>query len=69
MPLGETKKEVKTFRVYRNCPNVVKACSGDMIATEICKLTNPKQYEHICNMCGNRQFYTELYPKISYEEI
>lgn len=47
----EIKEEVKTYRVKLMCDT--KDCTGEMLPDGRCLMSNPPQYPHVCNVCGN----------------
>lgn len=62
----EIKVRVETYKVYLKCDE----CKGFMIPNGICLASNPPQYPHVCDNCGNVQnIMGKRYPFIEYKEI
>ena len=65
----EKRVEVKTYMVYKICPECEdgKMLYEDGIGSIL--LTYPAQFLHRCDKCGYELTYLDRYPKIEYEEI
>ena len=65
--MGEVRKEVKTFRVYRECDE----CKvGFMEPTGHVGASKPLAYQHECSRCGLvKYFYGKKYPMIMHKEV
>lgn len=67
MNTKETRREIKgikQFYVDRLCE-----CGGRMRPTGDAYCTNPLQYVHRCDKCGNEEAYTKEYPYVDIEYI
>ena len=63
----EIKIEVKTFKVILECD---ECKDGIMIYNGIVLTSNPPQFPHICNKCGEKKnIRGKKYPYIKTEEI
>lgn len=65
--MPEVKKEVKTYMVTYTCDE----CEiGNMKFTGIMLASNPGQYVHECDQCGNTMRVRSFsYPRTVHEEI
>lgn len=65
-----TKQEIKTYVINLIC---VECNEGSMVKNvnegSISLLSNPPKFKHVCDKCGNVDWYTENYPKLTYEQI
>lgn len=43
-----------------------KDCGGDLVMTGVAFLSNPAQYEYVCNKCGAKANAPAQYPKLDY---
>lgn len=59
----ESRFELKTFIVRYFCDPCSKKGGGEYLPTGIALLTNPPQYPHKCNRCGNVQNFNKRYPE------
>ena len=57
--MAEKVCDAKLIMVFQFCD---KCEEGKMIPTGIVVSTNPPQYEHQCELCGNRSYYSTTYP-------
>lgn len=62
----ETERRVKVYEINYRCEECGIGClerSGPML------LSNPPQYTHVCNNCGDtKTFKNKYYPHIKYVE-
>lgn len=56
--MSETFKEAKTFLVNYECDK----CGEEVKQTGIALLTNPAQYQHVCQQCGINYTLNSQYP-------
>lgn len=63
----EIKKEVKTYRVHKQCE--LTGCDGAMFYHATRNRELGAHYPHICNNCGAIGEYEVQYPYITHEEI
>lgn len=58
--MAEKETEVRTFNIEYECD---KCQSGNMKPTGQCFTTDPPQFPHVCENCGERQIFTGVsYP-------
>jgi len=62
--MSETKTECRTYKVTYSCDVCAK---GTMEASGSVIDTNPPQYQHVCNDCGDIAYYYTRYPEIRWE--
>ena len=57
--------EVKVRKVTIEC----EKCGVEMFPTGVTLMSDPPQYPHKCDKCGNTVNMMEIYPRIEYEKI
>lgn len=58
--MSEMVAEAKTiivYMIYDKCGNGIMERNNDVPL-----MTNPPQYFHTCNKCGNKEYYNKSYP-------
>lgn len=63
MSIKRVKTEVVTKHMYCECGGEMKQKS------ELVMLSYPPLYHHVCDKCGRSAAYTNIYPRIVYEEV
>lgn len=66
MSNNETKQEVRTFLVNKRC---YECGNGEYEPTGTALMSNPPQYPHVCNNCGDERNLRQTYPDLRYEPI
>ena len=61
--MKEVTKEVKMFNTRAICE-----CGGEFEATGVELTTNPPQYPHRCDLCGDREVFDTIYPTMTTKE-
>ena len=67
----EERIEVKSYKVIRHClkRDNTCICEGEMHWAPLNDCSGVTLYRHLCNECGNEEFYLDCYPKMEYEEV
>jgi hypothetical protein len=63
--MTEVKRKLIPYRVNYVCDKCVK---GHMKPTKEVLLSNPPQYPHVCDYCGEKKTFWKRYPRIEYEQ-
>jgi len=65
-----TYKELRVFQMNWTCP---KCQTGSMLADSspgsTALMSDPPQFRHICDQCGNVEWNSVKYPTVSYRAV
>ena len=64
---GEYKVEVRVYVVHYYCDK--EDCDGEMLSTGVMLTSDPPQYPHECNKCGESKTFDKVYPYTAKEPI
>lgn len=64
--MNTKRVETKVYTEHMYCE-----CGGEMRRDDTLSIvcTYPPTYYHICDKCGERKGYSDVYPRIVYEEV
>lgn len=65
----EKKFELRTVIVKHFCEPCAKVGGGEYLPTGRVLLSNPPQYPHECNNCGEEKIFEKSYPTLEYVEV
>ena len=65
----EAKFELKKFIIRYFCEPCARKGGGEYLPTGVVLLSNPPQYPHKCNRCGETKVFNQKYPRYEYEQM